>query len=270
VSELLGLEHVALGSSGSTLSLSVRAGESIAVMGPGGAGKSRLLRLLAGLERPGQGRVHLRGTVAVALGDPLPRKAKVQNLARSDSMQEVTEALLDLGLFEVRQVPFAEVEGSRSVACEILGPLVSKTDLAIFDGQLDGLDPWVLHRVEERLRQQRAAGRAVVFATHRPDLASRADGVIVLREGQVRFAGSVDDLLRTGPPHSLHVETDRGAAVRSLVEPFEVEVRPNGSSIRLEAKEGQALAARLLLEGYGDIRYVVMRSPTFEEALRRL
>jgi ABC-2 type transport system ATP-binding protein len=270
VSEVLGLEHVALGAEGATLTLSVRAGQSIAVLGPAGSGKSRLLRILAGQERPGQGRVHLRGRVVVASADGMNRRAKVQSLARSNDVQAATDALLTAGLFDVRHLSFGELSPSRAVACELLGPLLSDAELAILDGQLDHLDPWTLGRVQDRMRSQRSWGRAFVFATHRPELAARADGVVVLRDGQVRFAGSVEELLRSGPPHTLHVETQDQAGVRALVEPFEVSVRPEGDALRLEAREGQALAARLLLEGYGDVRFVVVRPPTVEEALRRL
>ena len=270
MSEVLGLEHVALGSGGPTLTLSVRSGQAIAILGPAASGKSRLIRVLAGQERPGQGRVHLRGRVSVASDEGLGRRAKVQSLVRSGSVQESTEVLMATGLLDVRATPFGDLTPSRAAACELLATLLSDSELALFDSQLDRLDPWVLATVEERMRAQRAHGRAFVFATNRPDLAARADGVVVLRDGQVRFAGSVEELLRSGPPHTVQVETEDQLGVRALVEPFEVSVRTEGDSLRLEAREGQALAARLLLEGYGDVRFVVVRPPTIEEALRRL
>ncbi|MGV3616265.1 MAG: ATP-binding cassette domain-containing protein [Fimbriimonas sp.] len=270
MSEVLGLEHLALGADGPTLTLSVRTGQAIAILGPSGAGKSRLLRILAGEERPGQGKVHLRGRVAVASDAGLSRRTRVHALGRGGEVQDTTNVLLATGLFDVRNLTYGELSPSRAAACELVGPLLADADLVLLDGQLDRVDPWALASIEERMRSQRAAGRSFVFTTHRPDLAARADGVVVLRGGQVRFAGSVEELVRSGPPHTLHVETEDQAGVRALVEPFEVSIRPEGNGLRLEAREGQALAARLLLEGYGDVRFVVMRPPTVEEALRRL
>lgn len=269
MSEVLGLEHVAIGPSGPTLSLSVRSGQSIAVIGPALSGKSKLVRIMAEADRPGQGAVHLRGQASAALGESLPRRTKVQALAKGRSVQEVTELLMTLGLFEVRGETCGELSPAHAAAAELLAPWLEASEILLMDGQLDVLDPWILKRVEERMRQERSSGRSFVFATSRADLASRADGVIVLRDNQVRFAGNVEELLRSGPPHTIHVETRESGGIRALVEPFEVSVKADGEGFRMEAREGQALAARLLLEGYGDVRFVVDRPPTFEEALLR-
>ncbi len=269
MSELLGLEHLALEDEGPTLTLSVRSGQSVAILGPAASGKTRLLNVLAGQERPGQGRVHLRGRVAHAGSEGLSRRTKVQAIPRV-SLDVATEVLLTLGLHEVRNVSYGDLSPTQAVACELVNPLLSDAEVMLFDGQLDLLDPWTGAMVQERLRRERAKGRTVVFVTHRPDLAARADAVIVLRGNQVRFAGSMEELLRAGSPHTVTVSTEDQAGVKALVEPFEVSVRLEGDTMRLEAKEGQALAARLLLEGYGDVRYVVVRPPTFEEALRRI
>jgi hypothetical protein len=58
--------------------------------------------------------------------------------------------------------------------------------------------------------------------------------------------------------------------VRALVAPFEVSVRDTDDGVVMQASEGQQLAAKLLLEGYGDVKLVVLRSPTLEEALLSL
>lgn len=270
MSEVLGLEHLALRPEGPTLTLSVRSGQAIAILGPGGAGKTRLLRTIAGEDRPGQGRVHLRGEIAVAWEGGIGRRAKVQSLVRSHPVQAGTDVLMATGLFDVRSIPYGDLTPTRAAACELVEPLLAEADLVLLDGQLDRLDPWTLATVEERMRAQRVAGRAFLFTTNRPDLAARADGVVVLRDGQVRFAGTLEELMRSGAPHTLQVETEDQAGVRALVEPFEVSVRREGDLIRMEAREGQALAARLLLEGYGDVKFVVVRPPTIEETIRGL
>jgi ABC-type multidrug transport system ATPase subunit len=228
------------------------------------------LRVLAGEDRPGQGRVHVRGELTVAWDGAIGRRAKVQSLTRGFPVQTATDVLMAVGLFDVRNASYGDLSYARAAAAELVEPLLVDADLTLLDGQLDRLDPWTLASVEERMRAQRLAGRSFVFTTNRPDLAARADGVVVLRDEQVRFAGSLEDLMRSGPPHQLQVETEDQAGVRALVEPFEVSVRREGDTYRMEAREGQALAARLLLEGYGDIKFVVVRPPTVEEAIRGL
>jgi ABC-type lipoprotein export system ATPase subunit len=274
MSERLGLEHVSLVPSGPTLSLSMAAGQCLAVAGPGGSGKSRLLRALAGLERPAQGTVRTQGRAAYAAPGGLSRRIRPQNLARkggeAGNAAQATELLLATRLWEVRQETVGELTPSQVAACELIEPLISGAELILIDGQLDALDPWTLATVNQKMRDLSGKGVTFVFATNRPELVRTADAVVVLKEQQVRFAGGIPDLLRVGPRHALHVATKDQAGVRGLVAPFEVSIEETPDGLVMRAREGQELAARLLLEGYGDVRFVVVQPPTVEEALLSL
>jgi ABC-type multidrug transport system ATPase subunit len=155
-------------------------------------------------------------------------------------------------------------------ACELVEPLSGDAEIVFVDGQLDALDPWTIRSALDLMRGQMAEGRTFIVATHRPDLMQELDNLILVSDLNVRFAGSIEDLLRSGPPHTIDVATENDAGVRALVAPFQVSVRPHPDGMRLEAPEGQEIAARLLLDGYGDVKFVVMRPPTIEEALRSL
>ena len=249
-------------------------GQSLALVGPAGGGKTLLLRTLAGFERPAQGSVHLRGRAVVAGEAPFPRRAKVQSLARragnASLVESATEAFLATRLWDVRQSLVSELSPSQIAACELVEPLISDAEIVLIDGQLDAIDTWTLHSVMQLMRHQMSAGRTFVVATHRPDLIREFEDLVVVEDRQIRFAGSVEDLLRSGPPHTIEVATEDAAGVRALVAPFQVRILPIEGGIRLEAPEGQEIAARLLLDGYGDIKFVVIRPPTIEEALRAL
>jgi len=274
MSEILGLEHLALRPDGPTLTLSVSKGQSVAVVGPAGGGKSRLLRTLAGLERPAQGVVHLRGKASLAGHSALPRRTRVQSLARrsgvNGSVQPATEILTATRLWDVRHETVGELTPTQLAACELVEPFVSEAQIVFIDGQLDLLDPWTLKSVLDLMRVQLASGRTFVVATHRPDLMRALDALILVSDLQIKFAGTVEDLLRAGPPHSVEVSTENVPGARALVAPFEVRITTSENGLRMEAPEGQELAARLLLDGYGDVKFVVVRPPTIEEALRTL
>jgi ABC-type multidrug transport system ATPase subunit len=183
---------------------------------------------------------------------------------------KAAEILLAMQLWEARNTLIADLSPSQTAACELIEPLSSGSDLVLIDGQLDRLDPWTLRSTLDLIGKLRSTGTAFVIATNRPDLMSAFDALIVLKGGQVRFAGTVDDLLRMGPRHTLHVATENRPGVQALIAPFEVSVKQSAEGVILEAAEGQALAARLLLEGYGDVKFVVVRPPTVEEALLSL
>jgi hypothetical protein len=92
----------------------------------------------------------------------------------------------------------------------------------------------------------------------------------VLRAKELRFAGTPDELLRTMASHRLTVSTEHALGVRAIAEPFEVSIQQTPEGLEFRASEGQELAAKLLLEGYGDVRFVIARPATFAEALHAL
>jgi len=274
MTEILALEHLAIVPTGPTLSMSVGAGQSLAVVGPSSSGKTHFLHVIAGIERPSQGSVRQHGSLAVASADGVSRRAKVQAaILRSDLTPRglrVADLLYKMRLGEARYKQIGELSPGQFAAYELLGPLMTDANLILIDGQLDQLDPWALKDAMEIIRGLLGKGVTFVVATNRPDLIAQFDAVIVLKDKQVRFAGSIEDLKRLGPPHAIQVTTEHQQGARALVAPFQVNVSQTEDGLRLEAAEGQQLAARLLLEGYGDVQFVISRPSTLEEALLSL
>jgi len=268
MNEVAVLRQVSLVPGGGSLSSSILAGQIVAVVGPGASGKSQLLRVIAGREKPADGSVERRTDIHYTAPNSLPRRGRVSGLLRSsrgaNSASLRTELLICTRLWEAQNRGLHELTPTQAAAAELLAPLSDDSPLVLIDGQFDAIDPWTLHSVRDRLV---SAGRTLVYATHRPDLIQQADFVIVLKDRQVVFAGSVARLLSTHGRHELRISTERDATVQALVEPFEVTIRKEGRELVLSAPEGQELAAKLLVEGYGDIRTVIHRPPTIEEAL---
>lgn len=274
MTEILALEHMAIVPTGPTLSMSVGSGQSLAVVGPSSSGKTHFLHVIAGVERPAQGSVRTHGSIAIASADGISRRSKVQALIpRSDLTprgHRVADLLYKLRLGEARFKQIADLSPGQFAAYELLSPLVSDSNLVLIDGQLDQLDPWALHDVMELIRNLQGKGVAFVAATNRPDLIAQFDAAIVLKEKQVRFAGSIEELKRFGPPHTIQVGTAKQEGVKALVSPFQVNISQTEGGLKFETPEGQQLAARLLLEGYGDVQFVISRPSTLEEALLSL
>ena len=174
------------------------------------------------------------------------------------------------GVWDVRHHSISDLTPGQLAACELLPVLTGEAAIIAIDGQLDDLDPWALRTTLDHLRSLMKLGATVLVATNRPDVVSQMDVVIALSKSEIRFAGLISDLLREGPQHHVEVKAENQAGVRALVEPFEVSVREREDGVVLQASEGQALAARLLLEGYGNVKFVVVRQPTVEEALVEL
>lgn len=267
--ELLTLDGVALRNEGPTLTLSVRAGQAVAIMGPTRSGKSSLLRVCAGREKPARGRTTAAGDFALA-GEGMGRRTRVSSLAKATGHPKANDLLVALGLWEVRNEAVPDLAPGHQAAAELLMPLLSEASLIGIDGELDRLDPWSHARAWETLAGIRRRGGGVLVVTDRPETAALCDVVVVLRDRRVVFAGTVDALRRLGPPHELTVTTERQAGVRALVSPFEISIQETPEGLRMEARDGQELAARLLKEGYGDVKYLISRAPSVDEGLQGL
>lgn len=268
----LSFQGFALEKGGLTATFNLQRGESLAVMGPAASGKSRLIEVIQGEGAPVRGKVKREGEVSSA-GGPLGRRSRPQAIAQKgpsvSKAVDASESLSACGLWDHRQTPVSDLSPSQIAACELLTPLSSGAHLLVVDGQLERIDPWALRGVLELLRKRMADGAAVVAATHRLDLALEFDWVILLKSGQIRYAGRTRDLAQHGQ-ETLTVETSNQAAVKALGRPFEVHAEETEGGLLMKAGAGQELAAKLLVQGYGDVRTVLVRSVSVEEVLRGL
>jgi len=173
-------------------------------------------------------------------------------------------------LWDQRETGLDDLSTSQRAACALLAPLASIDPIILLDGSLDALDPWTLASVFTGLRERQKKGACLVVATNRLELCAEFDLVIVMRANRVAFAGTLEELYREAEESTVIVETRNQVGVRALVEPFEISVKSGADGLVLQAREGQAIAAKLLMEGYGDVRSVILKQPTIEDAVRRI
>ncbi len=273
-SSQLAFEHVALSDRGPTLTLAVPAGSLVAIVGPAASGKSKLLGVVTGQERPIRGEVTRPSGILSLEEMTFVRRDKPSSIAKrclgDQNRTRIADALSALGLWEDRNRAIANLGAGQQVAARFIEPLINAPDLLASDGDLDLLDPWMRDRLWPLLQDRRSEGMTFVFTTNSAELAEMADLVVVLKDQQVVFSDSPQALVRSLSSSAVTVETNDHPGALALTNPFEVAVTETSAGIRFEAAEGQQLAAKLLSEGYGDVRYVVVRHPTFREALGRL
>jgi len=193
------------------VSLTVGAGEIVAVTGPSGSGKSTLLGLLAGLDDPDGGTVRVGGErlsrrdeetrarirarrigvlyQVVNLVGHLDVTANVrlaQRLAGSRERAPAATVLDAVGLgARARALP-RELSGGEVARAGLAVALANDPDLLLCDEPTGELDGATAQRVLTLLRERAAAGAAVVIVTHSDRVAQEADRVMALRDGQVQ------------------------------------------------------------------------------------
>lgn len=216
------------------ISFEIAAGEVLVVLGPSGSGKTTLLRIIAGLETPDSGAVHLNGQAAHLLPPQMrelgvvfqehalfQRKTVEQNISfgletrkvRQPEALETVNAMLDLiSLREHRKKYPAQLSGGQRQRVALARALAFKPEGMLFDEPFSALD--AVTRLELR-REVRALLRnsniPAMFITHDQEEALElADRIIVLNRGRIEQIGTPFELYNH--PQNEFVATFLGAA----------------------------------------------------------
>ncbi|GAB6903284.1 ABC transporter ATP-binding protein [Kineosporia succinea] len=174
------------------LDLTVAEGEFVAVIGRSGTGKSTLLRIVAGLERPDGGRVEAPSEVAVAFQEPrlMPWLTVGANVTLGlREKGRAADALAEVGLSDKAGAWPLQLSGGQAQRASLARALTREPRVLLLDepfGALDALTKLEMQSLVGRL--WRDHGWTVIMVTHDVDEAVRlADRVIVLGEGRIQL-----------------------------------------------------------------------------------
>ncbi|MGW1951327.1 ABC transporter ATP-binding protein [Streptomyces sp. NPDC001920] len=175
--------------------LTVHPGTLIRVEGPNGTGKSTLLRLLARLDAPTEGRITGRPRTAyvperfptalpfTALGY-LTHLGTVHGLSRPAAIRAAGECLERFGAAAHARTPMAQLSKGSSQKVAVAQALLADPELLVLDEAWTGLDAAARTELERAVAERTAAGTAVVFVDHDPRrLAGAPDATYTVRAG---------------------------------------------------------------------------------------
>lgn len=178
----------------SGVTLDVRRGEFLALIGPSGGGKSTLLRVLAGLLRPESGRVQIGTPPALVFQDYrlLPWRTALRNVQLPADLGaggglSAPEALKLVGMEAYGPYFPAQLSGGMRARVALARALAQSGDVLLLDEPFAALDALVRERFNAELRHlHEKTGRTTVLVTHSiREAVWLADRVAVLRGGRI-------------------------------------------------------------------------------------
>jgi ABC-type Fe3+/spermidine/putrescine transport system ATPase subunit len=179
-----------------------------AIVGWSGAGKTSLLNLLVGFERPDRGTIHGRPRVTWVPqnGGLWPHCTALEHLQIARATRDGNDPLLAaFDLAEKRDIRPPQLSQGQQSRLAVARALAAKADVLVMDEPLSHVDPARVGNYWQVIREHLAkTGASLVFSTHTPETAvGEAQHAICLRGGRVLHAGPVAALYTEPPDEEL-------------------------------------------------------------------
>lgn len=201
------------------LNLTINDNEFVVVTGPNGGGKSTLAKIIAGIEKPTEGRIFFDGTditeagitdranrgISFAFQQPVRFKGvQVLDLIRLAAREELSvgkacQYLSEVGLCAneyINREVNASLSGGELKRIEIATVLARASRLSVFDEPEAGIDLWSFQKliqVFERMRMHKKG--SVMIISHQERILNIADRIVVISGGRITEEGKREDVL---------------------------------------------------------------------------
>lgn len=196
------------------ISIAIKSGEFVSIMGPSGSGKSTLLYLIGGLDKPTSGSIRIKGKELSSMKDEaesllrrrdlgfvfqfynlIPNLNVAENVMLpvlldgkrlKNEQSKLDQILEDVGLTDRRYHTPRELSGGQQQRVAIARALINEPDIILADepiGNLDSKTGTEIMKLLKRINQER--GKTIIQVTHSEEAAAYGDRVIHVRDGKV-------------------------------------------------------------------------------------
>lgn len=246
--------------------------EIVGFLGLNGAGKSTILKVLAGLLMPSAGTVRVGGVDALEQPDalrtkigylpedtPLYREMRVLEFLRwvgrakgcpgaqvDADLPKVIE-LCDLGAMQDRVI--AELSHGYRKRVGIAQAIIHRPDVVILDEPISGLDPHQIVEMRNVVRSLKERATVLISSHILSEVAVTCDRVLVIHQGRIVAEGSTDELAQSGKADAVVV------VVRGVATEVEEALENSGVVASSQVREAEGLVrADVKLEAHADAR----------------
>ncbi|WP_067181070.1 ABC transporter ATP-binding protein [Microtetraspora niveoalba] len=264
-------------------SFTIGRGETVALLGHNGAGKSTAVDLMLGLRRPDEGDITVLGTTpsrAVAAGrvgallqsGGLPDGATIRDIVRLacglyGGQRRVDEVLALAGLSELARRRTTELSGGQAQRVRFAIAISGRPELLFLDEPTVALDVEARREFWAVVRDAAQGGTSVVFATHYLEEADQfADRVVVLNRGAVVADAAPSTIKARAGGRTVRCVLAAPDPRRLLALPGVVDVTIHGDDVRLRTVDADR-TVETLYASIGGVRDLQVTGAGLEEAL---
>ncbi len=226
--EIVRLEDVCLERDGRSIlkeiDLTIKAGESVAIIGPTGSGKTSLLRIIDLIDNPSRGlllfkgkalkseveRIRARRCIGMVFQRPAMLRGtvydnvayglKVRGVSKEEMKERVSIALAEVELDGYEHRIARELSGGEMQRVAIARALAVKPELLLLDEPTANLDPVTSNVIEDLILRTKKKGLTLVISTHDLPQARRvSERLAVMMSGRIISSGTFERLVHSGP-----------------------------------------------------------------------
>lgn len=231
-----------------SVSIDIKPGEIVGLLGKNGAGKSSLMRVLTGFMQPTEGFVHFDGlelrdkakVIQAQIGylpennilydemsvfEYLAFVSEIRGVPKLNRMQLISEAISKTGLESKLCSSIFELSRGYKQRVGVAQALIHDPKLLILDEPTNGLDPTQVLQIRELIRELKTANTAVLVSSHiLNEVEALCDRVIMLDSGKKTVDVAMNDFIATGKikltvsafPPQLHTRIEDRRDVESI------------------------------------------------------
>jgi ABC-2 type transport system ATP-binding protein len=239
------------------LSLSIPSGAMYGLLGPNGAGKTSSIRMMIGMTMPDSGTVELFGKPferkalervgylpeerglykKMNVGEQLVFFGRLHGLSAAEALRRSKEWAEKLQIAEALPKKTDELSKGMQQKIQFISTLLHEPELIIMDEPFSGLDPVNTTLLEDTLLEQKRAGKAILFSTHRMDQVEKlCDSICLIDGGKAVLQGSMREIKSRYPRNRVMLEYEGSA--KFAENPLVAELKDYGGHAELKLKAG--------------------------------
>ena len=202
------------------LNFEIEKGETFALLGVNGAGKTTALECIEGLRKYDSGTIMVNGKMGIQLqSSTLPAHIKPMEAVRLFAKWNKTKIdfsmINALGIQETTKKQYIQLSTGQKRRLHLALALIGNPDIIFLDEPTAGLDVPGRISLHEQIRKLKSQGKTIVLASH--DMAEVEDlcnRIAILNNGNIAFCGTAEELTnKIGEKYFIHIKTRQGNRV---------------------------------------------------------